>query len=814
MLTTAGVALGTPAYMAPEQASADPHLDHRVDIYAVGAVAYELLTGRPVFMGTTPQMILSAHVTEAPQPVTKHRDTVPPVLEQLVLRCLEKKPADRFQSAEELLPQLEALATPSGGMTPTDTLPVLAVGKRSRWPVFVGAAVALIAVAVAVWALALRAPATDSGAIPLDTTAIAVLPFRVVGADSVSPSRDLARSMGDLFELKVTGEFGRRIAHPPSVVEQWRRAGGTPDTPLAEQAELEVARALGVGALVRGTVVESDNGITLAASIVDAVSGELRVPTVQVNGTVEQRLDLVDQLIVLLLARDAGYSLQDAPRLRHHRPEAIQALLAGNRAPYASAEQRRYYRAALAADSSLVDAALLLYANGENRRDTAELRYAWEKQELLPERLRAYLQVLAAGQHGTIRTAAQRIAGYEALATRWPEWQVMWQELGGELTADGALASIPDWRMRARIALDRVEQPGFYPLAWLIVLSFLEDDTVRTRALIDSFAATAEAAAWRRYVLATSRLRLAVLQNDTIAAAEQARDSLGTAPVLAEGYVFGACEAGKGLSLADELVDSQPNWRAMANWGLLRGRERWWYGGWPVKEQHLRTRYPPGDAVVPVFAALFLGMREDTIVLRAVERLEAIAIGRVEPAPTSDVRAQAVAWLALWRLGHGELQGVDDARQYLTSQVDRPWRFAGWVHSIDAMRAKVEGADPRTALLRLDSVVRELPLPEEGFPLPAEVQNLLLGRMLVDVGETERALAAIRRRPYWGPFCEQYLSAPEYLREEGRLAATVGDTAGAIQAYNYYLALREDPDPPWRAQWDSVKTELAALVAQ
>ena len=136
-LTTAGVALGTPAYMAPEQAAADPHLDHRVDIYAVGAVAYELLTGRPVFMGTTPQMILSAHVTEAPQPVTKHRDTVPTGLDQLVLRCLEKKPADRFQTAEELLPLLDALATPSGGVTPRGMTPVAPVrGVRSvAWPV-------------------------------------------------------------------------------------------------------------------------------------------------------------------------------------------------------------------------------------------------------------------------------------------------------------------------------------------------------------------------------------------------------------------------------------------------------------------------------------------------------------------------------------------------------------------------------------------------------------------------------------------------------------------------------------------------------
>ena len=149
-LTTAGVALGTPAYMAPEQASADPHLDQRVDIYAVGAVAYELLTGRPVFMGTTPQMVLSAHVADAPVPVTKYRETVPRALEALVMRCLEKQPADRWQSVEELLPQLEALATPSGGITPTDTRPVAAVRRRR---LLSGALVAGVALVAAVAAL-------------------------------------------------------------------------------------------------------------------------------------------------------------------------------------------------------------------------------------------------------------------------------------------------------------------------------------------------------------------------------------------------------------------------------------------------------------------------------------------------------------------------------------------------------------------------------------------------------------------------------------------------------------------------------------
>ncbi len=132
-LTTAGVALGTPAYMAPEQAVADPHLDHRVDIYAVGVLAYELLTGRPPFIGLTPQEVLAAHVTEDPEPVEKGRAGVSASLAQIVMKCLAKRAADRWQTAEELLAQLEPLATPSGGTTPTTTRPIPVRAARAIW---------------------------------------------------------------------------------------------------------------------------------------------------------------------------------------------------------------------------------------------------------------------------------------------------------------------------------------------------------------------------------------------------------------------------------------------------------------------------------------------------------------------------------------------------------------------------------------------------------------------------------------------------------------------------------------------------------
>jgi serine/threonine protein kinase len=137
-LTTVGVAVGTPQYMAPEQATAEEHIDHRADIYAVGVLAYEMLAGEPPFTGKTAQAVLSAHVIEQPVDLRERRRSVPPPLAEAVMRCLAKNPADRWQSADELLRHLESVTvTPSGGLTPTDTRPVQATPRRPvvrrRW---------------------------------------------------------------------------------------------------------------------------------------------------------------------------------------------------------------------------------------------------------------------------------------------------------------------------------------------------------------------------------------------------------------------------------------------------------------------------------------------------------------------------------------------------------------------------------------------------------------------------------------------------------------------------------------------------------
>ena len=157
-MTTAGVALGTPAYMAPEQAMADPHLDHRVDIYALGVVGYEMLAGHPLFAATTAQALLAAHATQDPEPLERTRPGVPPALAAVIHRCLAKRPADRWQQASDLLAQLEPLVASSADMTPVGAQPMPAFrgnDRRTRW-LLAGAVAAFAIVA----ALALyRAPA-------------------------------------------------------------------------------------------------------------------------------------------------------------------------------------------------------------------------------------------------------------------------------------------------------------------------------------------------------------------------------------------------------------------------------------------------------------------------------------------------------------------------------------------------------------------------------------------------------------------------------------------------------------------------------
>jgi serine/threonine-protein kinase len=113
-VTTTGIAIGTPAYMAPEQLAGDPNADHRMDIYAVGLLAYELVTGVSPFTGPSPRETLAAQLSHDPKPLHEVSAEIPRTLSTLIMRCLAKDPAGRPQSAADILRELDSMTMPLG----------------------------------------------------------------------------------------------------------------------------------------------------------------------------------------------------------------------------------------------------------------------------------------------------------------------------------------------------------------------------------------------------------------------------------------------------------------------------------------------------------------------------------------------------------------------------------------------------------------------------------------------------------------------------------------------------------------------------
>jgi serine/threonine-protein kinase len=159
-MTETGMSLGTPTYMSPEQAMGDRELTPRSDVYALGAMTYEMLLGEPPFTGPTAQSIVAKVMTEKPAPLVPRRDRIPPQVEDAVLTALEKLPADRFESAAKFA---EALAQPGAGGTVTRKSTGRLASRYSRATTVLIVALSVIAVAATVFALLGRRTATAPG---------------------------------------------------------------------------------------------------------------------------------------------------------------------------------------------------------------------------------------------------------------------------------------------------------------------------------------------------------------------------------------------------------------------------------------------------------------------------------------------------------------------------------------------------------------------------------------------------------------------------------------------------------------------------
>jgi serine/threonine-protein kinase len=208
-LTGVGVSLGTPAYMAPEQVAADPNVDHRADIYAFGILAYEMLVGTPPFYGSTPHKLLAAQLSQPAPPIRSRRADVPPPLAVIIMRCLEKEPAQRPKSAAELLRMLDSPDVASGDYI----APARRAWTRQRviaWSI--GALLIAGATAAIFWR---PQRATDqTTAAPILTTAVGmsieITQFVPVGRDSATEAAaigltsQVTNALAQIAGLRVT----------------------------------------------------------------------------------------------------------------------------------------------------------------------------------------------------------------------------------------------------------------------------------------------------------------------------------------------------------------------------------------------------------------------------------------------------------------------------------------------------------------------------------------------------------------------------------------------------------------------------------
>ena len=331
--TSAGVAMGTPTYMAPEQATADPTIDHRADIYSVGIMAYEMLAGHPPFAGRTPQQLLAAHVNRPPEPLGTVRSSIPPDLAAVVMRCLEKRPADRWQRADELLRALEAVATPGTGTASTVATPAARPAAappaqgRKGFRAALGAA-AMIA-GLGAGALLLRVAGILPGrslverGVLKDREPILVAEFRSPPADSA-----LGGAVTEAFRIDLAQSPKVTVVQAEYVQQVLARMQRDPRARLEPDLAREVAIRDGIKAFVAGEVVHAGTAFVISARLIATRSGDALVALRENAADSTRILAAIDRLSRGMRERIGGSlgTVQAGERLEDVTTPSLEAL--------------------------------------------------------------------------------------------------------------------------------------------------------------------------------------------------------------------------------------------------------------------------------------------------------------------------------------------------------------------------------------------------------------------------------------------------------------------------------------------------------
>jgi serine/threonine-protein kinase len=335
-LTMAGIAVGSASYISPEQATGDP-VDARTDVYSLGAVLYEMLTGEPPFVGRTAQAVIAKRFTDPVPSAARLRDSVPPGLDAVVARAMAKQPTDRFAGMADFVRALERASLEPAPAHPGAGVPAHPARVTWRRTAIAAAVVALGALGALVWRWA-----------PPDSQSLRIASIAVHPLADLSPAHDQ-----EYFSAGMTDELLTALASVPGL----RVASRSSSYAYKAQDSRAFGRQLNVDAVLDGTVRKDGDRIKVTAELVSVRDGMSLL-----TRTFERRLSdlftLQEELAKEIVRAVGGQLGADAPLVRTSTTdvEAYQYYLRGRlaldrRTAPSLREARDWFQRAIAVDS-------------------------------------------------------------------------------------------------------------------------------------------------------------------------------------------------------------------------------------------------------------------------------------------------------------------------------------------------------------------------------------------------------------------------------------------------------------------------------
>ena len=800
-LTETGMAVGTPHYMSPEQASGDGDIDGRADVYALGCVLHEMLAGEVPFDGPTAEVIIRKHLSvEAPR-ITQLRPAVPEPVADALMKALAKTPADRFSTAEQFT---EALVVDVAAFKRRQS--VRKILRRTAL-----AATAIVVVLAAAFGVNQLGSEGDSWRDrPLDPNTVVVLPFDVVANDSAVES--LSDGIPYLFYSYLTGGTGLQAVEPNAVIRHWTEMQNRGDV-TTDAAALEFATQFGAAQLIEGSVVQAGSQITLSAWMSSVPDGEV-ILRKSVSGSSDSSNALVSELAFGLLGERLGESEERIARIARRPQPAVQAYLAGVRADRDGHidQALAHFDRAMARDSGFALAAMGMvktaYKLGipNSRFQRGDITLALRLQDQLSERDRAalnYVRVRVGRFRGdTITTLSDGLTAAVAWAELAPTDPEAALELAITLIGYGPVGDVPNWRERAELYRERSwntdsTNPNLLRQQMNLADMSQDVDWLRRVAPVYFSHTDSTGADWigKRWVVAlllgdsamVSDLRARALAGDTLVVTQKTTRHLTYASVrwgLPLDDAELVAERIQSLHPDQFLVNTEK-----AILSIAAGR---------LGESDANSQAGPyGDI------AGWLVSQDPSRAERAAAAAESLR-GMPYCGPYCEVNLMLYGVIA-----RGDTIGVRTrAKEIEELDVERGYEGYGPALLLATIESLDQNRNSTPALDTLEARARRGPATEP----PADLGMLLVARLRRHYGDYQRALAAVRSTHNYD-FVNFFVYRTAYLKEEGELAAIVGDTAGAIKAYNHYLTLRSDPDSGEATEErEEVRAALARLV--